>query len=72
LSVLGSNFPAIKRVIETHLIGATCEPKEASIRNLIQDTIDKGSPVFNGACLDQLAWQHQEKKLVDAYKELLA
>ena len=71
IPIIGSNFPEIKKIIEKHNLGVTCNIKnENSIIHKIKELENhKSNFKFNN--LSILSWQEQEKKLKNNYKQLL-
>lgn len=71
IPVLGSDFPALKRVIDTHKLGATSSPKLSCIKELIESQLNSGICKIDDADINQLTWKFQSRKLVEAYSKML-
>lgn len=69
LTIIGSNFPEIRMVIEKYNLGYTAEPNVSSIGRLISEVVNKPKKVFKNVY--DLSWPAQAEKLKSVYKEIL-
>lgn len=70
IPILGSDFPEIKKIINEHDIGVTCNVEdEDSILNKILK-LEGSKNKFQFKNLTKLGWQNQENKLIKLYKQL--
>lgn len=69
LTVVGSNFPEISRVVEKYNLGYTAEPEVISIGNLIAEVVDMPRKQFKD--IYELSWPAQVEKLLTLYSKLI-
>jgi glycosyltransferase involved in cell wall biosynthesis len=68
LTVLGSNFPEISKIIDEYNLGYYCDPVSEDIFELVQKAISMPKPNFKD--VHSLSWNTQSLKLMKLYETL--
>lgn len=66
LTVLASDFPEIRRMVELYSLGVCCDPSPASVRTALGHLIGR-RPVRPESDLTALSWESQAERLRAAY-----
>jgi glycosyltransferase involved in cell wall biosynthesis len=69
LTIVGSNFPEIKKVVDNYNLGYTAEPEVNAICKLISDVVDKPRKEFKD--LYKLSWKAQAEKVIALYSKYI-
>lgn len=69
LTIIGSNFPEISKVVNQFNLGYTTEPEVEHISNLVKEIVYKPKLKFND--LYELSWQAQAEKIGKIYSKLI-
>lgn len=67
LPVLASDFPEIKKLVETYSLGICCKPTQDSLKSLLCDTIGE-RPKSVTSDISILSWEVQAQRLISVYK----
>lgn len=70
VTVIGSNFPEIERVLEKHQLGFVIEDDELLIAQLVNQ-LETSNVELEAQGLHELSWESQERKLVSFYQQVI-
>ncbi len=68
LTIIGSDFPEIRKVVQDYNLGYTTKPEVSNMISLISTVVDKPKVEFKN--LYELSWPAQVEKLLNIYSNL--